>query len=1833
MKKLIPITLLACVLAGLVSMNLPVGAAVDLFQTSPPPEYPDLVVQSVDGPAFAWPGQTVKVSNVIHNRGNNAPVGFVIKFYLSIDTTIIASEDTYFGQRTVSDLMAGASDSDVTTLVIPDSLALGNYYIGVIADASDDVEESDEDNNTGHDRDPIAVRTYISGMVYADRDGDRVRDADELGIGGVAISLWHGGSVISTTSTLTDGSYSFVNLSAGSYMVEETDPGGYASTTPNQIDVSLPPSATVDFGDRGIGTIQGVVFDDRNSNGVQDEGEPGVSGVTIALLQSSSPISTTLTDGNGIYRFTPLWLGNYIVKETDLPLYVSTTPNQVSTSLTSADQTRVVSFGDQALATIIGIVYNDLDGDGDKDGGESGIGGVEVTLTDGRSRRTTTSRDGSYVFGSLPLGTYTLMEVDPSGFTSTTPNTVVVTLTTPGQTNLVNFGDQGLPGTVSGTVFEDLNANGVQDTGEQDLANVTVDLRSSGVLISTTTTLPEGSYAFPDVQPGAYTVEETDPPGYASTTPNVVPISLPPAGAVAVDFGDRGEGTLSGVVYNDVNGNGSQDVGESGISDIQIQMLRDSAVINSTTTGVDGTYSFNGVDAGAYTLRETDLAGYTSTTPNDVAVSVVAGCSATANFGDQREGTVSGVVFNDTNGNGVKDTGEKGLSDVTVRLLQGDHPGRMTTTDVDGIYSFSEVSPGRYTLRETDLPDYVSTTPNDVAVSVTAGGSATARFGDQKASMVSGVVFNDTNGNGVQDVGESGLAGVGVSLIADSTTVITTTNGSGAYAFTSVTTGNYTVKVTPPAGFVNTTSRQVVVSVAAGGSATVSFGFQQVGIISGVAFNDANGNGVQDDGESGLAGVVISRIDGGSTVTVTTAADGSYLFSGVAADSYNISAAEVMGFARTTPGSVEVLVSAGGSASANFGYQQVGRVSGLAYNDANGNSTKDIGEEGISGVTVTLKTADRAVVGSTTTSGNGYYSFGDVQVGSYDVAVETPTGFVGTTPHSVRVSVATAGSASAYFGFQGQGTVSGIVFNDANGNGVKDAREAGIGGVTVSMNGFMVTTAGNGSYSFSDMREGRYTVMADVPPGFVRTTPGLMAVSLTAGGSASANFGFQGQGMVSGVVFNDANGSGTKDGGEVGIGGITVSLDGFIVTSAGDGSYSFSDVTPDHYTVMADVPAGFVRTTPGLMPVSVSAGGSASANFGFLRQGTVSGVVFNDANGNRIKDAGEAGIGGVTIQMRSHTVWSVGDGSYSFSNVTPGRYTVMAHIPAGFVHTTRGAVPVSVAAGGSATANFGFIARAQVSGQCFQDLDGDSERDPGEPGVSCQAILRLLTIPSSQSLAKGGLVASTGTILTGDSLTITSTSDGFYNFSDVEAGAYSLSTILPDGFTHWNAPEQILSVAPGGSASADSSSQAERAVTGRVFVDNNGNGLQDIGEGNLGGVTITLRITEAVIGVTTTHGDGTYIFTELESGNYTATETDPLGFASTTPNEVVVVVSAQSSAIANFGDQPDGTLSGVVYNDVNGDGARNTDEPGIGGVTITLKLEGSTLETTRTAGNGAYLFTRLAAGTYSVEEEDPEDFGSTTSNTVSVVIETDSAIANFGDQPVSSVSGVVFRDWNGNEVRDPDEVGISEVLITLSGSGTYTATTAGDGTYFFSEVIAGSYTVTEIDPEGFTSTTANEVQIDVEVDGSASANFGDLPEQTVSGVVYQAMSVSSTVIQGWSWTATGVPGIGGVTVNLRQNGGVIASTTTSGNGSYLFIDIGTGEYTVQETDPEGFTSVTPNAVEVNLSPESPSDTANFGDRFGEEHRLYLPSTLKNAGAELPGITLYMPLVVKSFGGS
>src|SRR6202011_4041147 len=126
----------------------------------------------------------------------------------------------------------------------------------------------------------------------------------------------------------------------------------------------------------------------------------------------------------------------------------------------------------------------------------------------------------------------------------------------------------------------------------------------------------------------------------------------------------------------------------------------------STVTDANGNFTFANVGPGTFRVREVQPAGTTQTSANPAVIVASSGTNITGVlFGNFQLVSITGIKFNDLNGNGVRDAGEPGLAGITV-FLDANNNGildageRITITDVNGNFSFTKVGPGTYRVRE-----------------------------------------------------------------------------------------------------------------------------------------------------------------------------------------------------------------------------------------------------------------------------------------------------------------------------------------------------------------------------------------------------------------------------------------------------------------------------------------------------------------------------------------------------------------------------------------------------------------------------------------------------------------------------------------------------------------------------------------------------------------------------------------------------------------------------------------------------------------------------------------------------------------------------------------------------------------------------------------------------------------------------------------------------------------------------------------------------------------------------------------------------------------------------
>ncbi|MFN8021235.1 MAG: SdrD B-like domain-containing protein [Acidimicrobiales bacterium] len=578
-----------------------------------------------------------------------------------------------------------------------------------------DVADEDDDATSTIN----AVSTSLGDFVWYDVDGDGTADVGEPGIPGVTAQLESaglddvfgtsddffgpdgvsgGGDDITVTSAVTNGTgfYGFSNLPTGRYRVRIDSTSLPAGMTPTHNDdgvldhlsstVTLNSSTgylLADFGYTGTGSLGDTVWLDQDASGgaTQQVGEPGLGGIDVTLVWGGfdGDLSTTTdnvtypidtTDGSGHYGFSLLPAGPYrvTIDHTDLP--TGTTPtydldgigsaDNVTTSLTAAQHRTDVDLSYAGTGSIGDRVWYDRDGDGVSDSGETGFGGIDVTVTwrgpdglpgggDDVVFTTTTDSTGTYLVDHLPAGTYTVT-VDsadlPAGAVPTfdldgtgTAHTSDLVLGDAQDRVDADFGYRGVASVGDHVWFDvDGDGTGTPEPGEPGLAGVPVTVTWAGPdasfgtgddVVITTTTDADGDYLVTDLPFGAIRVQvDTSAlPGFAPTfdgdgigTANQVTLLLTvddvltagvdEANPRSADFAYTGTGSLGDFVWQDLDADGITDVGEPGIDAIDVTVTwagldgiagtADDVVW--TTTTVAGTYLVDRLPAGSFTV-------------------------------------------------------------------------------------------------------------------------------------------------------------------------------------------------------------------------------------------------------------------------------------------------------------------------------------------------------------------------------------------------------------------------------------------------------------------------------------------------------------------------------------------------------------------------------------------------------------------------------------------------------------------------------------------------------------------------------------------------------------------------------------------------------------------------------------------------------------------------------------------------------------------------------------------------------------------------------------------------------------------------------------------------------------------------------------------------------------------------------------------------------------------------------------------------------------------------------------------------------------------------------
>ena len=1114
----------------------------------------------------------------------------------------------------------------------------------------------------------------ISGTVYLDQNRDKAKDGGDIAQSGVTVKLVDAsGAVVATTTTDADGNYSFTGLNDGTYTVQVDKTGPLASTEQTEdpsgngdsrsqaitFTRSDPDVTNVNFGYAEDYTVSGTVYYDKDRSETLNNGEPGFGGVTVNLLdEAGATVATTTTKADGTYSFAKLPAGKYTVKvePSDLLKKLEQTEDPDGTKDHTSGVVQVnhdnpsvqnVNFGYATNYTIKGTIYRDADRSESLEDGEKLYQGVTVDLLDASGNvvaTTTTDAHGAYAFTNLEEGTYKVrvrkegpiadlvQTEDPDATKDNTSGDITLELNDPIKEN-VNFGYIS-DNSISGTIYRDDNRSNSLNGGEAGYPEQTVQLLDKdGQVIKTTKTDANGNYSFDNLPDGTYSVkvvkdgaltdlEQTEDPDGAKDSASE-PITLDEDNPTKknVNFGYVPDYFIKGTIYRDGNRSGALDAGEKLYEGVTVNLVgADGTVVATTTTDADGTYSFDKLPAGTYTVtvaQDGPIAGLEQTGDPDatkdnssepITLNNDNPSTTDVNFGYIADNSLSGTVYRDDSRNGDQDGTEPGYSGVTVQLL--DASGNVvttTTTDANGTYSFSKLPDGTYSVKvvkdgelaDTEQTEDPDATKDNASEPVTLGEDNPTKdhidFGYVPDYSIHGLVYRDGDRDETHGVTEKGYANQTVELRDKDGKVVatTTTDANGAYSFEKLPAGDYTVKVVKDG-----------------------------------ALTDLDQTEDPDSTKDSASGVISLGNDHRTETDV------------------------------------------------NFGYIANNSINGTIYRDGDRDGRKGDTEGRYSGVTVQLLDASGNVVATTTTDKDGKYSFEHLPDGTYSVKVVKdgvladadqtgdPDNKLDNASQPITLDENNPTKGDVDFGYVPNNTITGTVYRDDNRDKMINGDEPGLERVSVQLldeDGKVLQTLdtdADGNYAFQHLPDGKYTVkvvrsssikdydQTEDPDATVDDTSAVYTMGPGHSLQENVNFGYVPDYSIAGRVYRDSDKSGSYTDGEETFGGVTVDLldkDGNVVattTTDKDGNYSFEKLPAGTYRVKVHPDGALAGLDQTEDPDGIADSMSGEITIGFDNQlvtGVNFGYVAPDAPAvepspmQRLARTGFGGLGGAGL--------------------------------------------------------------------------------------------------------------------------------------------------------------------------------------------------------------------------------------------------------------------------------------------------------------------------------------------------------------------------------------------------------------------------------------------------------------------------------------------------------------------------------------------------------------------------------------------------------------------------
>ncbi|QIK63714.1 hypothetical protein G7068_11340 [Leucobacter viscericola] len=559
------------------------------------------------------------------------------------------------------------------------------------------------------------VESSVSGTAWQDSDRDGLLAEGESRLGGVVAVLQNAdGNEVARTTTNTKGEYTFKGILAGEYTVRfeagshelpTLQQAGTDSSVWSLIDATFTARASVPLG-----------TDVRNINaGFIEQVDLQVKGTQASSGTIGQQASATFE------------VSNELSSDIHEPVVIFTIPEGLSDAKVSAPKGwTIVDNGDGTWTAT---------------GPKTFAGGEKVEF------------DITGTVKSVEQLTFTAAGSASNDYEPNLDNNAATLSTTPKE-----------PATISGSVFDDHNADGIWQDTERVVEGLTVTLRDSdGHVVASTVVDSTGGFRFPNLPAGDYTAELEQPKGSTISTPGGATWSVTvAAGETAthdfglvkeVDLQVEGVSVTVGTIGQEVSAVFSiSNAGkENDISTPHVVFTIPESVTNpvvsapkgwTVTKNDDGTWTAVGPETfapgtaveititGTVTTAEALVFTAEGSTPKDTELNL-ANNSAELTAVLVIPAAITGLIFNDINENGIRDAGEKPFSAVEVKLHGPD--GKIldsVLTDADGAFAFRQLPASDYEVSfETPEPYHLTTGSSIWDVHLAPGDAANNEFG------------------------------------------------------------------------------------------------------------------------------------------------------------------------------------------------------------------------------------------------------------------------------------------------------------------------------------------------------------------------------------------------------------------------------------------------------------------------------------------------------------------------------------------------------------------------------------------------------------------------------------------------------------------------------------------------------------------------------------------------------------------------------------------------------------------------------------------------------------------------------------------------------------------------------------------------------------------------------------------------------------------------------------------------------------------------------------------------------------------------------------------------